>query len=190
MTYVECRELNATIIDTLLNSDTRNLAVLTSDRSLDIAELSESTIPATKIHFPATDRAINQSTITLYPTDRPSPQPQPLPISETPPSSTRFKMSSLTRFSRALRQSHSLRQPALVSNTTSIRHFTARSSALYPRKDSQDKDSMNTEATEYSKSGTDDEAARQEDAAFDPSKTSPESQKKKAGEGNEVSLLA
>lgn len=56
----------------------------------------------------------------------------------------------------------------------------------YPRKDSQDRNSINTEATEYSKSGTDDGAARQE-AAFDPSKTSPESEKDTAGEGNEVS---
>lgn len=45
---------------------------------------------------------------------------------------------------------------------------------------------MNTEATEYSKSGTDDAAARQEDAAFDPDKTDPEEQKDTAGEGIEV----
>jgi hypothetical protein len=56
-----------------------------------------------------------------------------------------------------------------------------------PRKDSQDKDSINTEATEYSKSGTDDGAARQEEAAFDPSKTDPQKEKDTAGEGTEVS---
>lgn len=56
----------------------------------------------------------------------------------------------------------------------------------FPRKDSQDRNSINTEATEYTKSGTDDQAAKQEEAAFDPSKTSPEEQKDKAGEGNEV----
>lgn len=54
-----------------------------------------------------------------------------------------------------------------------------------PRKDSQDQDSINTEATEYSKSGTDDQAARQEQAAFDPSTTDPAKEKSKAGEGNE-----
>jgi hypothetical protein len=57
-----------------------------------------------------------------------------------------------------------------------------------PRKDSQDKDSINTEATEYTKSGTDDGAAAQEEAAFDPNNTSPEGEMKKAGEGNEVSF--
>lgn len=55
-----------------------------------------------------------------------------------------------------------------------------------PRKDSQDKDSINTDATEYSKSGTDDDAARNEKAAFDPSQTKPGEEKEKAGEGNEV----
>ena len=55
----------------------------------------------------------------------------------------------------------------------------------YPRKDAQDKDSINTEATEYSKSGTDDEGARQEDAAFDPNVTDPQDQKDVAGkDGN------
>lgn len=52
-----------------------------------------------------------------------------------------------------------------------------------PRKDSQNKDSINTEATEYSKSATDDEGARQEDAAFNPDITDPQEQKDKAGEG-------
>lgn len=42
---------------------------------------------------------------------------------------------------------------------------------------------MNTEATEYSKSATDDEGARQADAAFDPDITDPQEQKDKAGEG-------
>lgn len=55
----------------------------------------------------------------------------------------------------------------------------------HPRKDSQDKDSINTEATEYSKSATDDEGARQEDAAFNPNITDPQQQKDKAGESTE-----
>ena len=42
---------------------------------------------------------------------------------------------------------------------------------------------MNTEATEYSKSASDDEGARQGDAAFDPDITDPQEQKDKAGEG-------
>lgn len=51
----------------------------------------------------------------------------------------------------------------------------------YPRKDSQDKDSINTEATEYSKSGTDDQsAAATESTAFDPKTTSPEAEHEEA----------
>ncbi|MCJ1351342.1 MAG: hypothetical protein MMC33_001326 [Icmadophila ericetorum] len=63
------------------------------------------------------------------------------------------------------------------------RHFSQTAVSKYPRKDSQDKDSINTEATEYSKSGTDDEAARQEDTAYNPNKTDPDDQRKSAGQG-------
>ena len=63
------------------------------------------------------------------------------------------------------------------------RQFSQTSYYALPRKDSQDKDSINTEATEYSKSATDDEGARQEDAAFNPDITDPQEQKDKAGEG-------
>ena len=40
-----------------------------------------------------------------------------------------------------------------------------------------DKDSINTEATEYSKSATDDEGARHADTAFNPDVTDPQEQK-------------
>lgn len=63
------------------------------------------------------------------------------------------------------------------------RQFSESAPATYPRKDSQDKDSINCEATEYSKSGTDDEGARQEQAAFDPDLTDPQAEKDVAGEG-------
>ena len=58
---------------------------------------------------------------------------------------------------------------------------TPRRSLTYPRKDDQAKDSINREATEYSKSGTDDASAMQEDTAFDPSVTEPTEQKDKVG---------
>lgn len=64
-----------------------------------------------------------------------------------------------------------------------IQPFTQSTRSLFPRKGSQDKDSIDTEATEYSKSGTDDGSARQEEAAFDPSTTDPAKEKKVAGEG-------
>ena len=71
---------------------------------------------------------------------------------------------------------------------TRIRGLSSTSRSSFPRKNSQDKDSIDTDATEYSKSGTDDASAQQEKAAFDPKTTSPEKEKKIAGEG-EVGLL-
>ena len=74
-------------------------------------------------------------------------------------------------------------QARAYPRVNSARQFSLTSTSRYPRKDSQDRDSINTEATEYSKSGTDDGAARQEEAAFDPGNTKPEEELKKAGEG-------
>ncbi|KAG4032845.1 hypothetical protein MFRU_006g03070 [Monilinia fructicola] len=63
------------------------------------------------------------------------------------------------------------------------RPFTHTTPLKHPRKDAQHKDSINTEATEYSKSGSDDAAARQETAAFDPGTTRPEAERAQAGRG-------
>jgi hypothetical protein len=73
-----------------------------------------------------------------------------------------------------------------LPTTIRLRQLHQSSLLCLPRKDSQDKDSINTEATEYSKSTTDDDAARNEEAAFDPKSTSPSEEKAKTGEGNEV----
>lgn len=70
-----------------------------------------------------------------------------------------------------------------MQGVSALRQFSQSTSLAFPRKDSQDKDSINTEATEYSKSATDDEGARQGDAAFDPDITDPGKEKDKAGEG-------
>jgi len=78
-----------------------------------------------------------------------------------------------------------VRQPAFPASIR-LQRLHQTSLIRLPRIDSQDKDSINTEATEYSKSGTDDDAARNEKAAFDPSQTTPGEEKEKAGEGNEV----
>lgn len=84
--------------------------------------------------------------------------------------------------------SRSVRLPASSPRSSpsilSARPFTCATRTLYPRKDSQDKDSINRESTEYSKSGTDDQVAAQDDAAFNPDKTSPEDEMESAG--NEV----
>ena len=55
-----------------------------------------------------------------------------------------------------------------------VRHrFLSSTSTRFAQKDAQDKDSLKPRSTEYSKSGSDDGAAHS-DAAFNPSKTSPE----------------
>ncbi|MCJ1369583.1 hypothetical protein MMC20_000795 [Loxospora ochrophaea] len=86
-----------------------------------------------------------------------------------------------------LPSSHHLSKSILPHPHPNLRHaslrlFTQTLHPLHPRKDAQDKDSMNVEANEYSKSGTDDQAARQESASFDPKKTDPDEQLKTAGD--------
>ena len=66
------------------------------------------------------------------------------------------------------------------------RHFlSARSfqtsSRLPARKDAQGKDDLKPEPNEMSKSASDDQAAAVQDAAFNPKKTSPESEMDTAG---------
>lgn len=68
--------------------------------------------------------------------------------------------------------------------------FLSTSRPMFAAKDSMDKDSLKTTSNEYSKSGSDDQAAHT-DAAFNPNKTSPEaaeaSAEKEAG-GKDNSL--
>ncbi len=61
------------------------------------------------------------------------------------------------------------------------RQFTQSTVVAYARKDSQDRNSINRESLEYSRSGSDDKTAALDDAAFNPDITDPDSQKKKAG---------
>ena len=91
----------------------------------------------------------------------------------------------IIHLSRSFRAPQTTIRPALFIYQTSPLSSTSR--FLYPQKGAEDKDSIDRESTEYSKSGTDDQSAAQEEAAFDADKTSPESQKEKAGEGNGVS---
>lgn len=55
------------------------------------------------------------------------------------------------------------------------------SSRLCASKDAQGKDDLKPEPNEMSKSGSDDQAAAVEDAAFNPKKTSPEAEYNTAG---------
>lgn len=68
------------------------------------------------------------------------------------------------------------------------RQFSQSSAGFYPRKDSQDRSSIDRESTEYTRSGTDDQTAAMDEAAFNPDLTDPDSQKKKTGE-KDVSIL-
>ena len=94
--------------------------------------------------------------------------------------SCRRRVPSHTRISTPKQQ---LSSPEPLLRIPAYRLFSEASALAFPRKDSQHKDSINTEATEYSKSATDDESARQSDAAFNPDITDPQHQKEKAGEG-------
>ena len=76
-----------------------------------------------------------------------------------------------------------LRQSSITqrSTLTHVRPFTYTHNSLYPRKDAQDKDSIDTNASEYTKSGSDDGAAQLDDTAFNSDITSPEGQEENAG---------
>ena len=80
--------------------------------------------------------------------------------------------------------------PTITATTTTTRPFSL-SPLNQARKDTQDKDSLKPEPTEYSKSGSDDAAAATEKAAFDPSSTRPEEEQNIAGResGGDVSCL-
>jgi hypothetical protein len=57
--------------------------------------------------------------------------------------------------------------------STSAPRFLSTTPTRFASKEAQDKDTLAPRSTEYSKSGSDDEAAKS-DAAFNPNKTSPE----------------
>ncbi|KAI4141601.1 MAG: hypothetical protein LQ340_007594 [Diploschistes diacapsis] len=88
----------------------------------------------------------------------------------------------MSRFltSRSLRTAFSPRLHGLPASRSS-RPLSTSLARQYPRKDSQDRESMNTDAAEYSKSGSDDIAAHK-DVAFDSGTVKPEEALGKAEE--------
>ncbi|PTB68925.1 hypothetical protein BBK36DRAFT_1157163 [Trichoderma citrinoviride] len=58
-----------------------------------------------------------------------------------------------------------------------------------PYKNSQDRQTLKPGTNEGTRSGRDEDVAAQKDAAFNPSKTDPESEKEAAGRGNETNPL-
>ena len=61
------------------------------------------------------------------------------------------------------------------------RHISQSTACFYPRKDSQDRHSIDRESTEYTRSGSDDQTAKMDDVAFNPDLTDPGSQKDQTG---------
>lgn len=101
------------------------------------------------------------------------------------PSTLRLTMARTHPFSLPLRPTPHLASLRHQPTTPQPFHHAAR--LAYPKKGSEDKDSIDRESSEYSKSGTDDQAAAMGDAAFDPEKTSPEEELDTAGQGDAVS---
>jgi len=101
-----------------------------------------------------------------------------------------MRPSSLLRLPRNLqtlsRPPYPARSPLRVFSTTP-RSFAQDQDH---KRDAQlDREKIDREGNEYSKSGTDDTSAANEDAAFDPNITDPQEAKDKAGEGNEGNPL-
>ena len=77
-------------------------------------------------------------------------------------------------------------------SATPLRSAGTQDSKEYPsqqRAAQLDREKINRDPNEYSKSGTDDSSAANEEAAFDPNITDPEEAKKKAGEGQDGNPL-
>ncbi|SMR42363.1 unnamed protein product [Zymoseptoria tritici ST99CH_1E4] len=97
-------------------------------------------------------------------------------------------------FARTLRQTSLRRTPFATGQTSRLAassNYTT-TSIRSAKKGAEDRDSISTESTEYSKSGGDGAASTVEDAAFSPDKTRPEEQydsaKKEAGGESENPL--
>lgn len=83
--------------------------------------------------------------------------------------------------SQAYLQPHSHR--SLSTTHTHLSSESDKKSAV------KDREKINTDADEYSQSTTDDDTARNEEAAFNPNITDPQEAKEKAGEGNDSNPL-
>lgn len=114
-----------------------------------------------------------------------STNPELLPIPSPSPQSRSKEMSSLSLLhvvSRSSVRPQTFRAVPTISQTRPLSHTAFRS---YP-KDDQDRNSINTESSEHTKSSTDSDAAAQDEAAYSPNKTSPESELESAGDGKKV----
>lgn len=103
---------------------------------------------------------------------------------------TKDKMAARSLY-RTLHLSNLIRAHPIRTPTSIPRRSTralSRTTSVAARKDTQHKDSLKPEPNEYSKSASDDEAARLDDTAFDPNQTRPEQeQASSSAESPEVS---
>jgi len=104
--------------------------------------------------------------------------------------------SSLLRLPRNLqslaRPLHPARIPLRALSSTPRRFAGDRDpqeNSSHQRAAQVDREKIDRDPNEYSKSGTDESSAQNEEAAFNPKITDPQEAKKKAGEGNEVNPL-
>lgn len=102
-------------------------------------------------------------------------------------------MASRLRASRPMQittQGLLLRRPLSYRPTSSLLAKSQTEHNPNEQRDAQhDRHKIDTGANEYAKSGTDDTAAQNESAAFNPNITDPQEAKKEAGKGNEVNPL-
>jgi hypothetical protein len=123
--------------------------------------------------------------ITKRPADHLFREPLPLTMSSR----------KLHRLSRGIyispaSRTHAVLRPRTFTTSLVLGDRSSEGGDRNPQRNAQqDRQKINTDANEYAKSGTDDTAAKNEDAAFDPNITTPEGARKKAGEGNEENPL-
>ncbi|KUI52938.1 hypothetical protein VP1G_00469 [Cytospora mali] len=97
-------------------------------------------------------------------------------------------MSTLRSISNALRapvqgRARALAHRQFLSPASLQSSFHSTTASLFAYKDDQSRETLKPQSTQGSMSGTDQEAA-ESDAAFDPSTTSPESEKNQAEDGS------
>ncbi|KAI1387498.1 uncharacterized protein F4822DRAFT_430244 [Hypoxylon trugodes] len=90
-------------------------------------------------------------------------------------------MSSFTSLRTALRARPSARLNSNTSRIVAARQLHQSSVQQFPYKDDMDRESFKPKTHEYTTSGTDEEVASKQDAAFNPNKTDPETETKAAG---------
>jgi hypothetical protein len=86
-----------------------------------------------------------------------------------------FTMSPTTILRLAVRSTRPQARALRLAPTSQLRPLSQTPFLTFPKKGAEDRESINTESSEHTKSSTD-AAAAQLDEAYDPKKTSPESE--------------